>query len=328
LEALAAANLYIDKYPLQGPGSRYCFITHWHRDHLVGLDRSVLVSRTTTTWYCTLPTSQLFQRALAVPPEQVVVLEYGQPVAVNGFVVTAYDSNHILGGMMLLFEQEGCHPLFYTGDYRYVPDLVLPSIPIGTLYHDSLFHDPAVRFLTLEESCALAAAWTLRHPVPKFVAYAHLGTCQLLTALHRTWGLTFRLDQQYMTKTDIADLMALYTYWDPASDFTLVHIKNPEPPTPLLVPTCLWHSVGHARFIPTTVCQYRPDLDGLVCRINFTNHSDFQDNLALVQRLTPLAIVELERQRLHGTSANSKTTIPKKKNPPATTKKKKNQPVT
>ncbi|XP_022682594.1 5' exonuclease Apollo isoform X2 [Setaria italica] len=114
-----------------GPSSRHRrhrFLTHAHRDHLVGAGAAA--GGAGGTVYATRLTLSL-ALALRHFPQleswEFVEMEVGRTVAVDdpagAFSVTAYDANHCPGAVMFLFEgQFGA--ILHTGDCRLTSDCV------------------------------------------------------------------------------------------------------------------------------------------------------------------------------------------------------------
>ena len=124
----------VDKfqYDLPAPGAVY-FLSHFHSDHYGGLgprwaDRML---------YCSTVTARLVTTQLRVDPKWVVPLQIDPSVAHDigcGVSVTLLDANHCPGSAMFLFRCGGKTAL-HTGDFRYDPRIVPPSVTKVDLLH-------------------------------------------------------------------------------------------------------------------------------------------------------------------------------------------------
>lgn len=124
----------VDKfqYDLPAPGAVY-FLSHFHSDHYGGLgprwsDRIL---------YCSTVTARLVTTQLHVDPKWVVPLQIDPDVAHDigcGVSVTLLDANHCPGSAMFLFRC-GEKTALHTGDFRYEPRIVPPSVANVDLLH-------------------------------------------------------------------------------------------------------------------------------------------------------------------------------------------------
>ncbi|XP_039808235.1 uncharacterized protein LOC120672018 isoform X2 [Panicum virgatum] len=113
-----------------GPSSRHRrhrFLTHAHRDHLVGAGAAA-ADGSGGTVYATRLTLALALRHFPQLESWVFVdMEVGRTVAVDdpagSFAVTAYDANHCPGAVMFLFEGQ-FGTILHTGDCRLTSDCV------------------------------------------------------------------------------------------------------------------------------------------------------------------------------------------------------------
>lgn len=112
-----------------GPSSRrrrHRFLTHAHRDHLVGAGTDPGGGGGTV--YSTRLTMSLALRHFPrLEQGEFVEIEVGKTLLVDdpagAFSVTAYDANHCPGAVMFLFEGE-FGSILHTGDCRLTPDCV------------------------------------------------------------------------------------------------------------------------------------------------------------------------------------------------------------
>lgn len=150
-----AGKFLVDGFAFQSPRCRHNFLTHYHSDHTVGLNRAFdggLV-------YCSRVTRNLLVEDMGLAPALVRVLEMEVPVVVEGVRVCALPANHCPGAIMLLFEQPPLAPLsgphgggpygkviLHTGDFRWQEWMAaLPAlrrVRVDTLYLDTTYAQP------------------------------------------------------------------------------------------------------------------------------------------------------------------------------------------
>eukprot|EP01138_Halocafeteria_seosinensis_P015434 gb/GECG01015752.1/.p1 GENE.gb/GECG01015752.1/~~gb/GECG01015752.1/.p1 ORF type:complete len:697 (+),score=93.85 gb/GECG01015752.1/:1-2091(+) len=95
--------------------SRNYFLTHFHADHYVGLNRSFNYG----TIYCSITTARLAHKRLGIPWRFFKPLPKNSFVEINHTRVAAIDANHCPGAVMFLFVlPDGCSYL-HVGDFRW-----------------------------------------------------------------------------------------------------------------------------------------------------------------------------------------------------------------
>ncbi|KAL6616492.1 hypothetical protein ACP70R_038762 [Stipagrostis hirtigluma subsp. patula] len=197
-----------------GPSSRrrrHRFLTHAHRDHLVGAGAA---SDDGGTVYATRLTRSLALRHFPqLERWEFVEMEVGRTVVVDdpagAFSVTAYDANHCPGAVMLLFEGE-FGTILHTGDCRLTLDCV-QNLPLKYIAKkgkenlgrlDFVFLDctfcKCFRKLPSKESAiqqVIACIW--KHPHAPFVYLACdlLGHEDILVEVSRTFGSKIYVDR-------------------------------------------------------------------------------------------------------------------------------------
>ena len=135
-------------------GAELYALSHYHRDHMDGLDRG---------WsrgplLCSPTTANLLHALDDVPREKLVVIEPDQTLElqVDGrpLRVTALDANHCPGALMFVLECDG-GKVIYTGDFRLNAHLRAKR-PLfagaDRLYVDSTYASPEYTFPTQEAS--------------------------------------------------------------------------------------------------------------------------------------------------------------------------------
>uniref|UniRef100_A0A0E0CB50 DNA repair metallo-beta-lactamase domain-containing protein n=1 Tax=Oryza meridionalis TaxID=40149 RepID=A0A0E0CB50_9ORYZ len=201
-----------------GPSSRrrrHCFLTHAHRDHLVGAGAGADSGECPGAVYATRLTLDLALRHFPqLERGEFVEMEVGKTVVVDdpagAFSVTAYDANHCPGAVMFLFEGQ-FGSILHTGDCRLTPDCV-QNLPLKYIAKkgkenicrlDFVFLDCTFskRFLKLpsKESAiqqVIACIW--KHPHAPFVYLACdlLGHEEILIEVSRTFGSKIYVDKR------------------------------------------------------------------------------------------------------------------------------------
>jgi hypothetical protein len=109
---LQKQNIFIDSFPNK---NGFHFLTHAHQDHMTGLNKSFA-----SKIYCSEITRDLVMMQTNLPIKQFVVLN--KPMIINEYTkVTAIDSHHCDGSIMIVFEITGSNTtrILYTGDFRF-----------------------------------------------------------------------------------------------------------------------------------------------------------------------------------------------------------------
>uniref|UniRef100_A0ACD5XCF5 Uncharacterized protein n=1 Tax=Avena sativa TaxID=4498 RepID=A0ACD5XCF5_AVESA len=198
-----------------GPSSRrrrHRFLTHAHRDHLVGAgaapDDGGIV-------YATRLTMSLARRHFPhLDQGEFVEVEVGKTLVVDdlagAFSVTAYDANHCPGAVMFLFEGE-FGSILHTGDCRLTPDCVqdLPLkyiakrgkeniCPLDFVFLDCTFSKCFLKLPSKESAIQQVIACIWKHPDAPFIYLACdlLGHEEILVEVSRTFGKKIYVDMR------------------------------------------------------------------------------------------------------------------------------------
>uniref|UniRef100_A0ACD5VUN1 Uncharacterized protein n=1 Tax=Avena sativa TaxID=4498 RepID=A0ACD5VUN1_AVESA len=198
-----------------GPSSRrrrHRFLTHAHRDHLVGAgaapDDGGIV-------YATRLTMSLARRHFPqLDQGECVEVEVGRTLVVDdpagAFSVTAYDANHCPGAVMFLFEGE-FGSILHTGDCRLTPDCVqdLPLKYIAKrgkenicrldfVFLDCTFSKCFLKLPSKESAIQQVIACIWKHPDAPFIYLACdlLGHEEILVEVSRTFGKKIYVDMR------------------------------------------------------------------------------------------------------------------------------------
>lgn len=111
-------------YFVQKKNLKYFFLTHAHRECFAGLNRkwnfAPIYCSAETAKILPILTREIGANKAGISEEWLRPLSMNVPYNMEGFTVTLLDANHIVGGVMLLFEgpeiPEG--PVLCTGDFR------------------------------------------------------------------------------------------------------------------------------------------------------------------------------------------------------------------
>ncbi|MCK4848930.1 MAG: hypothetical protein KAT16_07905 [Candidatus Heimdallarchaeota archaeon] len=115
------ANSYFDEFPSRKKrknphASGFFFLSHAHADHTIGI-KSLLTSPDSTI-VCSEATSAAIKILHRIPKEKCLIVEPGQTLDFDSFVVHALDANHCLGSLMFAIESSNHEKEVYTGDFR------------------------------------------------------------------------------------------------------------------------------------------------------------------------------------------------------------------
>lgn len=89
----------VDGFKFIRPETRHFFLTHFHGDHTIGLQRSF----DRGVIFCSEVTARLLLQELGVSRTRVRSLAVGVPVVIDGVTVTPIPANHCPGAVMFLF---------------------------------------------------------------------------------------------------------------------------------------------------------------------------------------------------------------------------------
>ncbi|GJN12636.1 hypothetical protein PR202_ga30931 [Eleusine coracana subsp. coracana] len=167
---------------------RHRFLTHAHRDHLVGIstDATCLTILITLRIYPDIHRAAFVELEAGAPPLRV-------PDPDDDFTVTAFDANHCTSAVVFLFEGPAFGTILHTGDCRLTPDC-LHALPlqrgIDYVYLDCTFARCPLYFPSKEDSIRQVINCIWRHPNAPVVYLAcdMLGQEDVLIEVSRTFG--------------------------------------------------------------------------------------------------------------------------------------------
>ena len=115
-------------------------VTHAHRDHLLGIERSVRESVIIVANPYTLEMMEVL--GYRVPPEKAAPLPYRASLEYDGERITLVEARHIAGSSQVLLETS-------QGSYGYTSDFKMPGTPplkgLDVLVIDATYGDPALQ---------------------------------------------------------------------------------------------------------------------------------------------------------------------------------------
>jgi hypothetical protein len=159
--------------------SNIYFLTHFHSDHYVGLQKSFDCG----VIYCNEVTAALTIQELGVDAKFVHAVPMNTPVEIRGVQVTFMDANHCPGAAIILFRLRSGVTYLHTGDFRFHPKMwsyapLQPFLPttcastgvvtpptrrMDAVYLDTTYADPKYTFPTQDVSIQHALSLVDKH---------------------------------------------------------------------------------------------------------------------------------------------------------------------
>lgn len=259
-------------------------LTHWHADHTKGLRRGFAGD----VW-CSAHTGRLLLEKH--PSARVRVLRRGVRVEIApGIFLVPIDSNHMPGSFALYFPAPHSH--LYCGDFRlseqfldHVQLLGIPGNGLKKLWLDGTFNNQKCRFLKPEDSLKLFKKWMWENKEEQhvYVGLHHAGTAMLLVEAGLKFGIHPSVNQRLKNA-----LTSNYPAHVSTSSSERIVVVKPTPEVcsqvwPILVPCSLYYACKDRHTLAD-----RASVDERGCtRINYATHSDYVDNLRLIEVLRP-----------------------------------------
>ena len=160
--------------------------------------------------------------------------------------------------------------------------------PISRLFVDGSFHDPKYKFLSKKKSERLFMSFIRMFRGPIMVGIYHVGVCTLLSDLNLRFAIHESISEKLKNQLEII----FEEHVDPDARLVLVKpAKYQSSEYPTIIPCALWFSCyNNISFINTIVMDNRGNW-----RINYSCHSDFFENMSLIQVVNPREIVILNK---------------------------------
>lgn len=185
---IEAWELTIDDF--RGANHDLHLLTHFHSDHMMGLDE-----RFKGRIFCSTITGKLLKRFRKVSEACLCVIDPGQEIEIRpGLRLKAFEANHCPGAVMFLL-RDGRENILFTGDFRYCrehdqhPELFEA---ISTLYVDQTFDSDDDHYEHPTQDDAIARVLDLIRANPDkqvFIGMYRIGKEKILQAIHRELGL-------------------------------------------------------------------------------------------------------------------------------------------
>jgi hypothetical protein len=277
--------IYIDEF-VRNQDNVVFFLTHWHNDHLGGLN-----DKFDGTVLCTRITSILLRDRF--PNVKVRIVEINKWVSNLACKILVLDANHLPGSLMLFFPTES---ILYTGDYRLNKSMRHSLIKrvkhVKTIYADGTYHDRNVKFLSEFDCIILMQEFVNTIPGKIAIGVYHIGTCSLLSKM----GIKFTIDISVSENLRKCLLVMFSNCIVSESRFLIVNPRKFHNHVyTLIIPSSLWFSCqGHMEYVHDVVQDIKEQL-----RINFTCHSDYWDNMELVDELEADNLILLNQSRVN-----------------------------
>ncbi|CAH1265924.1 DCLRE1B [Branchiostoma lanceolatum] len=296
----------------QSEHTRLFFLTHMHADHTSGLSPS---------WkhpiYCSDITAKLLIHKFNIAPALVHTLEVGEShilaldeTGQETMTVTVFDANHCPGAVMFLF-QGYFGSIFYTGDFRYSPEMfdheALANKPsIDVLYLDNTYCSPECKFPSRTQATQMIKDIISRHPEHDIIlGMTMLGKEDMLVELAKTFQTWVVVTPQRLETLKQLELPNVFTT-DPEGGRIRVALKyqitrknlekwNQERPTIAILPSALFTGLNGKPY------ANQPD----VHIVPYSDHSSYRELHEFVSRLKPRSIIPVVKGTSRGVFGTS-----------------------
>ncbi|CAH1265925.1 DCLRE1B [Branchiostoma lanceolatum] len=297
----------------QSVHTRLFFLTHMHADHTSGLSPS---------WkhpiYCSDITAKLLIHKFDIAPALVHTLEVGEShilaldeTGQETMMVTVFDANHCPGAVMFLF-QGYFGSIFYTGDFRYSPEMFEHEVlanrfSIDVLYLDNTYCSPACKFPSRKQATQMIKDIIACHPEHDIVlgiTSMYVGKEDMLVELAKTFQTWVVVTPQRLETLKLLELPNVFTT-DPEAGRIRIALKyqitrknmerwNQERPTIAIISSALYTGLNGNPY------TNQPD----VHIVPYSDHSSYRELHEFVSRLKPKSIIPVvkgtsERADMH-----------------------------
>ncbi|EDV28172.1 uncharacterized protein TRIADDRAFT_21698, partial [Trichoplax adhaerens] len=280
--------------------SKLFFLSHYHADHMEGLNSSWSLKI-----YCSEITASLLIHEMSIRSDLVVSLQTGQPHVIpvdemgcETMSVTLLDANHCPGAVMFLFEGYfGC--ILYTGDFRYDDQLHLqPGFPqskqVDQLFLDNTYCNPKAQFPTRHDAFQIILNIIQQNPTSNvIIGLTHLGKEKLLEQLAVKLQTMIVVDSKRMQRLNLLGCLNVFTdqmdmgriivkYKNEITDSTIERWNQQSGPTIAIIPTALY------------IYQDRPPiLDKRIYVVHYSDHSNYNELRQFVSVVKPCRITPI-----------------------------------
>ncbi|XP_078679202.1 uncharacterized protein LOC144914861 [Branchiostoma floridae x Branchiostoma belcheri] len=292
--------------------TRLFFLSHMHADHTSGLSPS---------WkhpiYCSEITAKLLVHKFHISPALVHPLGVGEShilaldeTGQETMTVTLFDANHCPGAVMFLF-QGYFGSIFYTGDFRYSPEMFDHEVlanrpPVDVLYLDNTYCSPECVFPSRTQATQMIKNIISRHPEHDIVlGMTMLGKEDLLVELAKTFQTWVVVTPQRLESLKLLELPNVFTT-DTEAGRIRVGLKyqitrknmekwNQDRPTIAILPSALYMGLDGKPY------ANQPD----VHIVPYSDHSSYQELHEFVSRLKPRSIIPVVKGNSRGVFGSS-----------------------
>ncbi|XP_019618438.1 PREDICTED: 5' exonuclease Apollo-like [Branchiostoma belcheri] len=292
--------------------TRLFFLSHMHADHTSGLSPS---------WkhpiYCSEITAKLLVHKFHIPPALVHPLGVGEShilaldeTGQETMTVALFDANHCPGAVMFLF-QGYFGSIFYTGDFRYSPEMFDHEVlanrpPVDVLYLDNTYCSPECAFPSRTQATQMIKDIISRHPEHDIIlGMTMLGKEDLLVDLAKTFQTWVVVSPQRLESLKLLELPNVFTT-DPEAGRIRVALKyqitrknmekwNQERPTIAILPSALYTGLDGKPY------ANQPD----VHIVPYSDHSSYRELHDFVSRLKPRSIIPVVKGNSRGVFGSS-----------------------
>ncbi|MFZ2961178.1 MAG: MBL fold metallo-hydrolase [Candidatus Ozemobacteraceae bacterium] len=285
---LPETDIHIDHF--RRKGGRLYLLSHFHSDHMYGLDdsrkRPIL---------CSSITKKLLVHFKRIPEDCIQTLDPGEEIeAVPGFRVKAFEANHCPGAVMFLLRNDRRNDL-YTGDFRYCKaheDENELYHEISTLYVDRTFeseddrYDHPTQEVAVEQVVELVRA----HPDKRILIGTYrIGKEKILIGIHRALGCKIAVSAERYELLRIIGMDSCATLDEKETNVQAIHMRFFEQGFRERFP-----GLGRSTIIilPTGWAADNCDGNG-VFHVPYSEHNSSTELRAFIKRVNPRQIVSL-----------------------------------
>ncbi|MBF0501262.1 MAG: hypothetical protein HQM09_14075 [Candidatus Riflebacteria bacterium] len=285
---LPDTNIHIDRF--RRKGGRLYLLSHFHSDHMYGLDDGARLPI-----LCSTITKRLITHFKRISDDNILTLDPGEEIeAVPGLRIKAFDANHCPGAVMFLLRHNSRNDL-YTGDFRYC--MTHDSEPelfhdITTLYVDQTFKsdDDWYDHPTQEDAIRQVIELIRAHPDKHvLIGTYRIGKEKILLGIYRALGLKIAVTPERYEMLRLIGMEEFATLDEASTRIQACHMRMIE-------------GNFHERFpdfaktgiliLPTGWAPDNRD-DGCVFHVPYSEHSSSTELRDFIKRVNPDRIISL-----------------------------------